>query len=1394
MDSLLLRRTFGAILLLVLGSGALVAQTVTISSIDASGFPMVAASMYAFDAAGVQQSPAPADLRLTENGVVHPVVSVSCPPQGPPIDLSSVLVVDASGSMAFGPGSTPNIDLAKAAARAWVNGLPLGQSDCALTSFDDGNALHQDFTVDRPRLLAAINGLEPKGGTDYNMALYNPVAGGLQISKRGTHKRVIVFLTDGMPQTPTDVAAIIAEANRQNCAIYVVTLGMPCPQELRDIADATDASWYENVTSVAQAEAVYREILFQARSTAPCRITWQSSPCPEGMRTVELTWSGARGSSSYIVPSNRAASLTLNPDAFYIRSKAVGVRFDTTLTVTASGSPFTVTNVTSSNPAFTVAPTSFTLAAGASRTLTVSFTPVDSSYTWSEFTIESDLCPRVFFASASFPAHRSTTPSIHLDHPNGGETFFVGNDTTITWSGIAPSDTVLLEYSIDNGATWRTVADRAVGGRYDWTVPNTPSTRCLARVTRLVASDADASGLVHVLSRHTDVIFELAWSPDGTRVVTAGDNRAIIWNALTGARVAELSGHSGQITTVDWSRDGRRIVTGASDLTAKVWDASSGALITTMSGHFLPVVHARFNPAGTRVATAAYDGEAKVWNAATGALIATGTPGASSYMRVVEWSPDGSKIACATDEGVGYVYNASTGALLYQLIGHAGPGIFDVQWNRAGTRLVTCSYDLTARVWSATDGSLVTTLLGHSAPIYDANWSPDGSRVVTASADGTARVWNPTNGQRQLTLDGHGNEVGGAMYSPDGTMIATFSLDGLAKLWDANTGAEIFTFYGHGDGLTAMRFSPDGLRLATGSYDRDVRIWQLPELPTMIDASDATFTIIAPAITALDVDMGTVQVGDGKDSTVAAIIAGTTAAPFDVDSISIAGAGAASFSIVSGRAPFIVPGNGSHAVELRFRPDAVGSFTAQITFHTSSGKRTKTLRGVGVAPSLEVVGGVIDFGAVELGTSRDSLQVVTVRNTGGAPVQINGVRHAGPNAVDFATTTGFTGALQPGETALLDLKFTPATLGRTSGRLLFDYDGPGSPATVMLFGEGVAPIAKAEAEVVSTEIDFGSVDIGASRDSVQAATIRNVGTIPITILSNQPAGADAGDFVVVGNATTTIAPGDTARIDLRFVPGAIGPRTGELLVDYGAAEPASVKLRGVGVEVIVVEPSLATLRPGDATGRAGDTVDIPIVLRSSTNLAASGASGFATRLRFNGTLLEPIGSTPTGAMEGSDRVIPLELPLPGDADGVLAMLRFRVGLGTDTVTALVLEQTQALDGPVTMSVEVGSFTLTGICLEGGSRLVNPMGAVALKLSANPARSRAEATLETVELGRTTLTLTDLAGRSLRAFVDGELQPGEHVVPLDLRDVGSGIYLLVLRTETEQRTILMEVTK
>src|SRR5512141_1546620 len=111
------------------------------------------------------------------------------------------------------------LDITRMVGKTWVNALPLGQSECALSSFDDYNYFNQDFTTNRNKLLTAIDGIGHGGGTNYNMAMIEPVAGGLLVAKTGKYKKVIIFLTDGQPNFPPDETRIISEAQANGITI-----------------------------------------------------------------------------------------------------------------------------------------------------------------------------------------------------------------------------------------------------------------------------------------------------------------------------------------------------------------------------------------------------------------------------------------------------------------------------------------------------------------------------------------------------------------------------------------------------------------------------------------------------------------------------------------------------------------------------------------------------------------------------------------------------------------------------------------------------------------------------------------------------------------------------------------------------------------------------------------------------------------------------------------------------------------------------------------------------------------------------------------------------------------------------------------------------------------------
>ena len=190
-------------------------QSFAVFNPDTSTFPIMRANFFAFDSRGDQLfNFTPGDFELSEDGIKRKVISVYCPPKLPPIELSVVLVIDVSGSMAG-----PKLALAKEAALAWARNLPIGKSECAITSFDDKNYFIQDFTTDRKKLETGINKLTTYGGTNYDAAFTEAVAGGLLVAKTGKHKKIVVIFTDGLPNQDPDTKAIIKQAKigRASC-------------------------------------------------------------------------------------------------------------------------------------------------------------------------------------------------------------------------------------------------------------------------------------------------------------------------------------------------------------------------------------------------------------------------------------------------------------------------------------------------------------------------------------------------------------------------------------------------------------------------------------------------------------------------------------------------------------------------------------------------------------------------------------------------------------------------------------------------------------------------------------------------------------------------------------------------------------------------------------------------------------------------------------------------------------------------------------------------------------------------------------------------------------------------------------------------------------------------
>jgi WD40 repeat protein len=75
----------------------------------------------------------------------------------------------------------------------------------------------------------------------------------------------------------------------------------------------------------------------------------------------------------------------------------------------------------------------------------------------------------------------------------------------------------------------------------------------------------------------------VGFAPQGSRLAIAADGEAAIWDANTGRKLLTLaSPGSSKATQVAWSPDGNRLVTAADDGVLRFWNASDGRLLASL--------------------------------------------------------------------------------------------------------------------------------------------------------------------------------------------------------------------------------------------------------------------------------------------------------------------------------------------------------------------------------------------------------------------------------------------------------------------------------------------------------------------------------------------------------------------------------------------------------------------------------------------------------------------------------------------------------------------------------------------------------------------------------------------------------------------------------------------
>ncbi len=476
-------------------------------------------------------------------------------------------------------------------------------------------------------------------------------------------------------------------------------------------------------------------------------------------------------------------------------------------------------------------------------------------------------------------------------------------------------------------------------------------------------------------------------------------------------------------------------------------------------------------------------------------------------------------------------------------------------------------------------------------------------------------------------------------------------------------------------------------------------------------------------------------------------------------------------------APSTIGGNGtSEALTLRYAPTASGDLSGLVRVIYGPCNDTLTLplsgRKRGITFTLP---DTIDFGDLCLGDALDRSLAILLDSEG-----------TGNGSITSATITGdFASDITPGDilrdrsAADYTVTANPTAAGDVIGELVVRLEPCDVERRIVLRARATAVILDVE------PVDFGLRQVGTNPQGILRAINRAATPLTIERIDELTGFDRAFELLpITPPLPITLQPGDTLALTVDYeVLAGIDSATVGFVLENPCDTSVVGRIRGEGeasasARIVVV----------DLTAAPGERVELVLRLDGESGLDGLPIGGFTATV-----VVEPSMLVVDDASLQQDVGDEREITIVGTysaGDPILARIPSTALLGRAETTPLRLVDFDFTEttggGPVPIAIERvdGELTMSGLCREGGTRLFDPNGSVAIKsITPNPAGEQVTITYSIVEPGAYRMSLVDMAGRTIAEIFAGSLVPGSYRATGALGQLPTGTYRLLLETPT-----------